>query len=59
MSLALNIFLIVALGLAGSFALAVAIGKAIKLGHGDTDRFRRDLPNPNRDNYRDDLGGNR
>lgn len=47
----------IAVGLAGSFALAVAVGKAIKHNQADTDQFRRNLPDPNRDNDRDDLGG--
>lgn len=59
MSLVLNIVLIVGLVLAGPFALAVTVGKAIKRHQADTDQFRRNLRDPNRDNDRDGLGGHR
>lgn len=43
--------------LLASTLVAVIVGKAIKHSQRDTDEFRRNLPNPNRDNDRDDLGG--
>lgn len=43
-------------GLAGSFLLAVLVGKVIRRGQDRDAQFVRSLPDPNRDNDRDDLG---
>ena len=56
MGTAVNVVLIVALVLAGVSALAVLVGRAIKRAAAADAEFRGALPDPNRDNHRDDLG---